>query len=155
MKHEGQLELITWVCKEEGVGFGACLLDECDDLKKTFETKFEGNLEKFYKYRPHAFRWTCCGTPGDMNYGCDHHGTGSKLCTCDFCRYVQWDDHRLFHELTFDFCRMGKPLPEGIYNEKTTSRMGLNLPRGPDPRSFNPALAISAATGRSMFGLEM
>lgn len=51
-KHEGQLELITWVCKEEGVGFGSCFLDECDDLKKSFETKFEGNLDKFYKYRP-------------------------------------------------------------------------------------------------------
>ena len=54
-----------------------------------------------------------------------------------------------------DSYRMGKPLPEGIYKKKTTTRMGLNLPRGPDPRSFNVALAISAATGRSMFGMEM
>ena len=51
--------------------------------------------------------------------------------------------------------RMGKPLPEGIYKQKTAASMGLNLPRGPDPRSYNPALAVSAAVGRSMFGLEM
>lgn len=50
---------------------------------------------------------------------------------------------------------MGKPLPEGIYKEKTSSRMGLKLPHGPDPRSFNPALAVTAAAGRSIFGLEM
>ncbi|KAF9782793.1 hypothetical protein BJ322DRAFT_172060 [Thelephora terrestris] len=135
-KHEGQLELITWVSEEEGVGFGASCFEDCDELKDTFETEFEGNLERFYKYRPHAFRWTCCGMPGDMDYGCDHHGTGSKPCSCDFCR-------------------MGKPLPERIYNKKPASRMGLNLPRGPDPRSFNTALAISAATGRSLFGMEM
>jgi hypothetical protein len=55
----------------------------------------------------------------------------------------------------FDLCRMGKPLPDGIYKERTSSRVGLNLPRGPDPRSFSPALAVSAATGRSLFGLEM
>ena len=80
--------------EDEGfdVGFGACCLEECDDLKKTFETEFEGNMERFYKYRPHAFRWTCCGMPGDMHFGCDHHGTGSKACSCDFCRCVQWDD---------------------------------------------------------------
>jgi len=50
---------------------------------------------------------------------------------------------------------MGKPLPEGIYKEQSASRMGLNLPRGPDPRSFNPALAISAAAGRSMLGMQI
>jgi hypothetical protein len=88
-KHEGQLELITWVCEEEALGFGACWFEECDDLKKVFETEFEGNLEKFYEYRPHAFRWTCCGMSGGMDYGCDHHGTGSKPCSCDFCRRVQ------------------------------------------------------------------
>lgn len=54
-----------------------------------------------------------------------------------------------------DLCRMGKPLTQGIYNEKTPSRMGLKLPRGPDPRSYNPTLAMSAAAGRSIFGLEM
>ena len=99
-KHEGQLELITWVCEEEDVGFGACYLEECDDLKEAFETRFEGDLEKFYKYRPHAFRWTCCGMVGDMNYGCDHHGTGSKPCSCDFCRCVQRNNQLLQYGLT-------------------------------------------------------
>ena len=47
---------------------------------------------------------------------------------------------------------MGKPLPLGIYKEKTTSRVGLSLPRGPDPRSYNP---MTAVTGRSLFNLEM
>ena len=143
------------MCEEEGVGFGACCLEECDDLKKAFEIEFEGNLEKFYKYRPHAFRWTCCGMVGDMDYGCDHHGTGSKPCSCDFCRCAP-QDHQVYQRgLTLISHRMGKPLPEGIYNEKSASRMGLKLPRGPDPRSFNPALAVSAATGRSLFGMEM
>ena len=88
-KHEGQLELITWVCEEEQVGFGACCFEDCDDLKNRFETEFEGNLERFYKHRPHAFRWTCCGMAGDMDFGCDHHGSGSKPCSCDFCRCVR------------------------------------------------------------------
>ena len=99
-KHEGQLELITWVCEEDQVGFGACWLDECDDLKETFETEFEGNLEEFYEYRPHAFRWTCCGMAGSNKYGCDHHGTGSKPCSCDFCRRVRGDHRPLPHMLT-------------------------------------------------------
>ena len=90
-KHEGQLELISWVCEEEGTGWGACCFRDCDDLKERFETEFEGDLAKFYKYRPHAFRWTCCGMEGDMFYGCDHHGTGSKPCSCDFCRCVGWN----------------------------------------------------------------
>ena len=87
-KHGGQLKLITWVCEEEQVGFGACCFEECDDLKKTFETEFEGDLARFYEDRPHALRWTCCGMAGDMDFGCDHHGTGSKPCSCDFCRCV-------------------------------------------------------------------
>lgn len=90
-KHEGQLELITWVCEEQGIGWGACFLEECDDLKERFETEFEGDLARFYEYRPHAFRWTCCGSKGSTYYayGCDHHGTGSKPCSCDFCRCVR------------------------------------------------------------------
>ena len=78
------------MCEEEGIGFGAVFLEECDDLKKSFETEFKGDLGKFYQYRPQAFRWACCGMSGDMDYGCDHHGTGSKPCTCDFCRWVRW-----------------------------------------------------------------
>ena len=48
---------------------------------------------------------------------------------------------------------MGKPLPDSIYNEQTAPRMGLKLPRGPDPRSFNPAQAAIAAAGRTIFGM--
>jgi len=54
-----------------------------------------------------------------------------------------------------DLYRMKKPLPDGIYMKKSASRMGLNLPRGPDPRSYNPASAITAVAGRSFFGMQM
>ena len=39
--------------------------------------------------------------------------------------------------------------------EKSAARMGLNLPRGPDPRSYNPALAMTAEADRSMMGMQM
>lgn len=51
--------------------------------------------------------------------------------------------------------RMGSPLPERIYGEQSASRMGLNLRRGPDRRSFNAGLAAMSATMRTMMGLEM
>jgi len=50
---------------------------------------------------------------------------------------------------------MGKSLPERIYMEKSATRIGLNLSRGPDPRSYNPALAVTAAAGRSILGMQM
>ncbi|GLB41022.1 putative MYND finger [Lyophyllum shimeji] len=134
--HEGDLELITWNCPKEKTGWGAVCLEEADDLKHRFETEMGGDLQKLYEEWPDAFRWTCCGTSAGMDHGCDHHGSGSFPCSCDFCR-------------------MGKPLPERIYKEKSAERMGLNLRRGPDPRSFNPALAALCATGRSICGLEM
>ncbi|VDC07679.1 unnamed protein product [Peniophora sp. CBMAI 1063] len=114
--HEGHLELITWDCPKEGTGWGHCFKEESNDLRRKFETEFNGNEEKFYEYWPQGFRWTCCGTEGDMNYGCDHHGTGLYACTCDYCRG-------------------GKSLPDRIYNKQSAARMGLSLPRGPDPRS--------------------
>ncbi|KAJ7072040.1 hypothetical protein C8F01DRAFT_1044390 [Mycena amicta] len=116
--HEGRLELITWdsSSSELDLGWGACLKEEADDLKKDFETKYGGDEEKFFEHWPQGFRWTCCGTEASMDYGCDHHGSGKKPCTCDYCR-------------------MGEPLPNDIYNEKTASRHGLKLRRGPDPRS--------------------
>ncbi|KAJ7217714.1 hypothetical protein GGX14DRAFT_597525 [Mycena pura] len=115
--HEGRLELITWDCPEEELGWGACFADESDDLKKKFETEFGSDEEKFFEHWPQGFRWTCCGTDGGMDYGCDHHGSGSRSCTCDYCR-------------------MGEPLPDDVFNEKTAARHGLNLRRGPDVRSF-------------------
>jgi len=57
--------------------------------------------------------------------------------------------------IDLDFYRMGKPLPESIYMKQSATRMGLNLPRGPDPRSYNPGLAMTAVAGRSILGLEM
>ncbi|KZT67286.1 hypothetical protein DAEQUDRAFT_729327 [Daedalea quercina L-15889] len=138
--HEGKLEMITWEwtdpdygCK---MGFGNTFLEEADGVKHMFEVECKGKKSGFLKKRPQAFRWTCCGTDAGMNYGCDHHGSGSKPCTCDFCH-------------------MGKPLPDSIYNKQSGPRIGLNLRRGPDPRSYNPAMAVMAATGRSMCGLEM
>ncbi|KAF8066747.1 hypothetical protein FPV67DRAFT_1626779 [Lyophyllum atratum] len=117
-KHEGEMELITWNCPKDGTGWGAVFLEESDDMKRKFETEMGGDLEKLYRYHDSAFRWTCCGTSAGMDYGCDHHGSGSFPCSCDFCR-------------------MGKPLTERIYKEQSAERMGLNLRRGPDPRSYN------------------
>lgn len=91
-KHHGKLELMTWGESAEdaefgdATGWGCCLIDECEGLKKLYETKYGSDDAKFYKYWPQGFRWTCCGTDGSMSYGCDHHGTGPKPCTCDFCR---------------------------------------------------------------------
>jgi len=77
------------------------------------------------KIRDNAFRWTCCGQSpgGDGFYGCDHHGRknkdgsflSSKPCGCDFCR-------------------AGLPLPDKYFNKKQHA-VGLDLTRGPDPRS--------------------
>ncbi|KAJ7091103.1 hypothetical protein C8R44DRAFT_647631 [Mycena epipterygia] len=134
--HEGRLELVTWESAEHQTGWGACELDQADEMKRYFETELGGDEEKLFKYWPVGFRWTCCGTHARKAHGCDHHGTGTRPCTCDFCR-------------------MGKPLPPGIWNEKTPHRDGLTLRRGPDPRSYNPLYAIEAAVGRTILGLEM
>ncbi|KDQ17573.1 hypothetical protein BOTBODRAFT_29748 [Botryobasidium botryosum FD-172 SS1] len=133
-RHEGRLELITWTLPGSDLGWGNCFAEESDDLKRKFEVEYGGDEEKFFEYWPQGFRWTCCGAEGDNTYGCDHHGAGRKPCTCDFCR-------------------MGKPLPDKIYKKKTPSRHGLELPRGPDPRSFHPGHAAVAGTARAFMGL--
>ncbi|KAF9475465.1 hypothetical protein BDN70DRAFT_840879 [Pholiota conissans] len=137
--HEGDLELITWSCveSESGIemGWGNCDIEESADLKEKFENEYKGDQQKLFRYWPRAFRWTCCGMDAELRC-CDHHGSGSKPCTCDFCR-------------------MGKPLPDSIYNEKNSSRLGLKLRRGPDPRSFKPSRARKAEAMRSLFGLQM
>lgn len=92
VNHEGRLELITWPSsaadtgEEEDLGWGACFVEESEDLKHKFETEYEGDEEKWYGCWPQGFRWTCCGVPGDQMFGCDHHGSGPTACTCDFCR---------------------------------------------------------------------
>ncbi|KAI1098485.1 hypothetical protein F4804DRAFT_123169 [Jackrogersella minutella] len=136
--HFGDLELITWggVMSEYGeeLGWGNCCASEADDLRRKYEEKFGSDDIRMYAYRPHGFRWTCCGTAGDQRFGCDHHGTGPTPCQCDFCH-------------------MGKPLPGSIYNRDTLERRGLSLPRGPDPRSFNDIQAGAARLMRPAFGM--
>lgn len=88
-KHEGRLELITWSCPLEETGWGHVVENEAANLKRKFEVQHGGNEERFYKYWPQGFRWTCCGTDAGMDYGCDHHGSGTQPCTCDFCRSVK------------------------------------------------------------------
>ncbi|KAF9523940.1 hypothetical protein CPB83DRAFT_645991 [Crepidotus variabilis] len=134
-RHEGVLELITWSCPKEGTGWGHCFEEESADMKEKFEVKYGGDEKRFYNYWPQGFRWTCCGMEGDMKYGCDHHGTGKKPCTCDFCR-------------------MGQALPDRIYNEQSAGRMGLQLARGPDPRSYSASHAAMATSMRAMMGLD-
>jgi hypothetical protein len=107
-------------------------------VRAQFENECRGKKSVFFKKRPHAFRWTCCGVEGSSNFGCDHHGTGRQPCTCDFCRCVgapecppRGRDHAELERPR----SMGRPQPESIYNDKAEgSRIGLNLPRGPDPR---------------------
>lgn len=122
--HHGTLELITWEGRdsdgEDGIGWGACYEDEAADLKKTFETKFAGNLRDFYVDRPQAFRWTCCGLDGSEGvYGCDHHGDAKAALPCK-C----------------DYCRGGKPVPSKMYAQRVGSQQakGLAIRQGPDPR---------------------
>jgi hypothetical protein len=54
-------------CPSEGTGWGHCIEEEADDLKKKFETEFGGSLEKFHQYWPQGFRWTCCGTDAGIS----------------------------------------------------------------------------------------
>ena len=51
---------------------------------------------------------------------------------------------------------MGKPLPEGIYGEMSRSAAGrgLDLARGPDPRSRNPMAGGIAESMRAVMGMD-
>lgn len=86
--HEGNLEIITWYSGsgDDKLGWGKVYIDDADELKQKFEIEFNSSHEKVYEYRPLAFRWTYCGMDGAQDFGCDHHGSGSKACSCDFCR---------------------------------------------------------------------
>ena len=68
--HEGKLELITWSGESEGyaLGWGASFEEESEDPRNMFEERFRGDVQRFYAYRPQAFRWTCCGTSASMDY---------------------------------------------------------------------------------------
>lgn len=85
--HHGEMELITWDGNDHGeaMGWGNVIKEESEDMKKKYEDEFGRDDAKLFAYWPQAFRWTCCGMPADMPWGCDHHGTGPRPCRCDFC----------------------------------------------------------------------
>ncbi len=85
-EHFGDLELITWKCPTDGTGWGNVFVEEEEHMKKKFTEEFGGDLKKLFDNWPQAFRWRCCGMDGSMTWGCDHHGSGTKPCTCDFCK---------------------------------------------------------------------
>ncbi|KAI0881667.1 uncharacterized protein GGS22DRAFT_196236 [Annulohypoxylon maeteangense] len=138
--HFGDLELMTWgdTCprdeNDHRLGWGNCFVDEALQLKRKYEEEFGSDDIAMYGYWSHGFRWTCCGMAAGQNDGCDHHGTGPDPCQCDFCH-------------------MGKSLPDSIYNMDTLERRGLNLPRGPDPRSFHLVKASLAGFARPFMGM--
>ncbi|KAF7361604.1 hypothetical protein MVEN_00503600 [Mycena venus] len=117
--HEGRLELITWDFPQDGMGWGNCAAEDSEDMKKKFETEFGGDEENLFKYWPQAFRWTCCGRLLDV--------LGCAVLTCFFFLIVD--------PVLAITAGWGEPLPASIFNEKTASRHGLTLSRGPDPRS--------------------
>ena len=88
----GELELITWEYTDPEYGYrmgwGNVLYEEAEYLKHKFEVTCGGDPARFFKEWPQGFRWTCCGLDGSTHFGCDHHGSGRKPCTCDFCRWV-------------------------------------------------------------------
>jgi len=139
---------MTWPSRGEGLGWGGCFAEESDDLKWKFEVDYGGDEAQFHKHWLQGFRWTCCGTEGGMKRGCDHHGTGSRPCTCDYCRCicifrssfsVIWAEFNMMAALILS--RMGKPLQDSIFKERSQTRHDLTLSHGPDRRSFHPSLS--------------
>ncbi|KAK6992430.1 hypothetical protein R3P38DRAFT_192679 [Favolaschia claudopus] len=59
-KHEGRLELVTWDCPEEELGWDACFANESENLKKEFETEYGGDEKKFSVGLGQR-NWTTCG----------------------------------------------------------------------------------------------
>ena len=51
--------------------------------------------------------------------------------------------------------RSGKLLPESVYKERSQTRDGLNLSRGPDPRSFHASLTRTPVMWISTVGLDL
>ncbi|KAJ3303167.1 hypothetical protein HDV03_004155 [Kappamyces sp. JEL0829] len=138
-RHEGRLELVTWsgTFQDLSLGWGAFAPDECEEaIARYTGAEFQnGNDALFHAYSPHSYRWTCCGTPGDSNLGCDHHGSSSAPCTCDFCI-------------------AGQPIPQSTWDDHEYYRRGLVLSRGPDVRSFDAAKAADIREMRKMVGMD-
>ena len=88
--HSGELELMTWdfiyrrapPYYEPRHPRNVQRLASSPPMQKVFRDECGGSLPLFFQACPTAFRWTCCGLPGDCVRGCDHHGPG---CKCDFC----------------------------------------------------------------------
>lgn len=120
--HYGVPELIIWPGNDDGIptGWGNIQKDKSAALKKRFEEELGCDEEKLAKIRPQAFRWTCCGMTLDVPYQCDHHGSGPRPCTCDFCSG-------------------GMAIPHSM-RKKKVGNYGLKVSWGPDPRSYDPAV---------------
>lgn len=134
--HMGKLELVTW--DFEDLGWGGTEKEETAELREKFEVEMNGSKKKLLKYYDSAFRWTCCGQSVSEGVGgCDHHGdlNNPMPCACDFCR-------------------SGRPLPDRIFNKKTTHKVGLTLRRGPDPRSLSNAGILNYMLGKSLGFIE-
>lgn len=130
--HLGTLELVTWDFKD--LGWGGTYKEESAQLKAKYEGEMQCSNKKLLKYFDSAFRWTCCGMcVSEGVHGCDHHGdlNNPRPCACDYCR-------------------AGLPLPDKIFNKKTTHKVGLALRRGPDPRSFSEAGVMNFGLGASL-----
>ena len=71
------------------------------------------------------------------SYCCDHHGSGSRPCKCDFCVG-------------------GKPLTSKILSDRAASQaaQGLTLPSGPDPRSYNHVASKLNDVMRELLGMD-
>ena len=157
--HEGRLELITWTGQDEfgeELGWGNCIIEECADMKRKFDEELKGDEENLYRYWPQAFRWTCCGLEGDSRFGCDHHGRGTQPCSCDFCKarvFIQLSD---VDPSALTMAQMGKRVPDSIHDPRMRSMAGrgLDLARGPDPRSkqYGP-MADMTPDIRALIGL--
>lgn len=110
-------------------------------LKRMFKVKYNGDEASFHKYWPQGFRWTCCGTNVGIDWRCDHHGTGSKPCTCDFCRRVALICYRVpaLDDIVLDLGLESHCWIASIII-KSAARHGLKLRRHPGRHFFHAGI---------------
>eukprot|EP01063_Lacrimia_lanifica_P033139 TRINITY_DN5820_c0_g2_i2.p1 TRINITY_DN5820_c0_g2~~TRINITY_DN5820_c0_g2_i2.p1 ORF type:complete len:372 (+),score=120.63 TRINITY_DN5820_c0_g2_i2:127-1242(+) len=127
--HDGELQLMTWLMEEE---------KDVGQLR-LFRTVCEGKEDVYFKHPKGTheyFRWTCCRqTWGEGKNGCDHHGTGSTPCSCDFCR-------------------AGLPVPEKFRHPDAPAakHLEMRLSWGPDPRSKTAAGVMNLQMRQAVMG---
>jgi hypothetical protein len=92
---------------------------QVEKVRAQFDGECAGEEPAFFKVRPQAFRWACCGAEGPFAVACYHHGGGSEACTCTLCR-------------------KGEGQPQVPYDDVPGARMGLWLSNGPDERWVRP-----------------